>query len=285
MQEDHYYPFGLTLGGLGKQGSNPWTFQGQEKQDELNLNWMQFKWRNHDPSIGRFFNVDPLAEDYYYNSPYAFSENKVVAHVELEGLEARSANRFRKGSINISRGISNKVAERTNIRREMQLNSTDGRVVSRAESDRRHNSSQSSNQITTGVEDATKGGVSFTGEVLETGGDIVSNGALAAASVTGGATLPVAGVAEVVSRVGAGMQVVVDISDGNTESAIENGVSLVIDKTGGDLIKKAVKQTKITTPNMTDKQSKTQETVLQSLWKGIMELTDAVIDAFVDEDE
>jgi hypothetical protein len=42
----------------------------------------------HDPAIGRFMVVDPLAEDFYYNSPYAFSENKVIAHVELEGLEA-----------------------------------------------------------------------------------------------------------------------------------------------------------------------------------------------------
>ncbi len=52
------------------------------------MNWDSFKWRNHQPEIGRFFNVDPLSEKYYYNSPYAFSENKVVAHIELEGLEA-----------------------------------------------------------------------------------------------------------------------------------------------------------------------------------------------------
>ena len=55
------------------------------------MNWDSFKWRNHQPDIGRFFNIDPLAEKYYYNSPYAFSENKVVAHVELEGLEAVEA--------------------------------------------------------------------------------------------------------------------------------------------------------------------------------------------------
>ena len=56
--------------------------------DELNLGWDSFKWRNHQPDIGRFFGIDPLAEEYLYNSPYAFSENKVVAHVELEGLES-----------------------------------------------------------------------------------------------------------------------------------------------------------------------------------------------------
>jgi len=71
---------------------NRWKFQGQEHVDDLGLNWDSFKWRNHQPDIGRFFNVDPLAEKYYYNSPYAFSENKVVAHRELEGLESYPVN-------------------------------------------------------------------------------------------------------------------------------------------------------------------------------------------------
>ncbi len=54
------------------------------------MNWDSFKYRNYQPDIGRFFNVDPLAAKYVYNSPYAFSENKVTAHVELEGLESWS---------------------------------------------------------------------------------------------------------------------------------------------------------------------------------------------------
>jgi hypothetical protein len=58
----------------------------------LGLDWYQFKWRMHDPALGRFMVVDPLAEDYYYNSPYAFSENKVTSHYELEGLEALSVH-------------------------------------------------------------------------------------------------------------------------------------------------------------------------------------------------
>lgn len=67
-----------------------WKFQGQEHVDDLGLNWDSFKWRNHQPDIGRFFNIDPLAEKYVHNSPYAFSENKVTSHVELEGLEAEN---------------------------------------------------------------------------------------------------------------------------------------------------------------------------------------------------
>lgn len=40
------------------------------------------------PDIGRFFNIDPLAEKYTHNSTYAFSENRVIDARELEGLEA-----------------------------------------------------------------------------------------------------------------------------------------------------------------------------------------------------
>ncbi len=90
VQENHYYPFGLELEGLSKHGKTEhrWKFQGQEEQKEFGLNWSQFKWRNADVALGRFFSVDPLAEKYLYNSTYAFSENKVVRHIELEGLEA-----------------------------------------------------------------------------------------------------------------------------------------------------------------------------------------------------
>jgi hypothetical protein len=40
-----------------------------------------------DPRLGRFFSVDPLAAKYPHNSVYAFSENRVIDGVELEGLE------------------------------------------------------------------------------------------------------------------------------------------------------------------------------------------------------
>ena len=50
----------------------------------------------HDPRVGRFFAVDPLAPKYPHNSPYAFSENRVIDMVELEGLEASYEVEFLK---------------------------------------------------------------------------------------------------------------------------------------------------------------------------------------------
>ena len=69
------------------------TFHFQlNSQDELGLNWDSFKYRNYDYAIGRFFNVDPLAEKYPYNSTYAFQENKLGLGRELEGLELIARN-------------------------------------------------------------------------------------------------------------------------------------------------------------------------------------------------
>ena len=64
-------------------------FQGQEKDDEIKGegNSVNYKYRMHDPRIGRFFAVDPLTKKYPHYTPYSFSGNKVTAHVELEGLE------------------------------------------------------------------------------------------------------------------------------------------------------------------------------------------------------
>jgi RHS repeat-associated protein len=72
-----------------KSGGYRYGFQGQERMDEVKGagNSWDYKYRMHDPRLGRFFAVDPLFKDYAYNSTYAFSENRVIDGVELEGLE------------------------------------------------------------------------------------------------------------------------------------------------------------------------------------------------------
>ena len=64
-------------------------FQGQEMDNELkgDGNSLNYTFRMHDPRVGRFFAIDPLFRKYPHNSSYAFSENRVVDGVDLEGLE------------------------------------------------------------------------------------------------------------------------------------------------------------------------------------------------------
>src|SRR6202012_5202699 len=105
LEEDHYYPFGLTMAGISDKAlktnyaENKYRFQKQELQhkefsDGSGLEMYEFKYRMDDPQIGRFWSTDPLADKYVYNSTYAFSEDKVTSHLELEGLEATPLGAF-----------------------------------------------------------------------------------------------------------------------------------------------------------------------------------------------
>jgi len=90
LSYNDYYPYGmLTPGRHGSDESYRYGFQGQEKDDELKGegNSHNFKFRMHDPRLGRFFSTDPISSEYPYNSPYAFAENKLGLGVELEGKE------------------------------------------------------------------------------------------------------------------------------------------------------------------------------------------------------
>ncbi len=89
-----YYPFGAVMPGRnGNSTDYRFGFQGQVKDDEIKgaNNSLNYKYRIHDPRVGRFFSVDPLTAEYPWNSPYAFSENRVIDGVELEGLEYERA--------------------------------------------------------------------------------------------------------------------------------------------------------------------------------------------------
>jgi len=85
--KNDYYPFGLNHIGGSKSlfgGYQNYKYQGQELQE---TGFYSFKWRNYMPDVGRFFNIDPLAETYPTWGPYVFSGNRVIDARELEGLE------------------------------------------------------------------------------------------------------------------------------------------------------------------------------------------------------
>ena len=81
------------LWGFGSKGRvggvYEYSFQAQEHDDEIKGpgNSINYKYRMNDTRLGCFFAIDPLAAKYPWNSTYAFSENRVIDGVELEGLE------------------------------------------------------------------------------------------------------------------------------------------------------------------------------------------------------
>jgi len=99
VSQSDYYPFVMMLPNtnkdpetgeiLAEDNDYRYSFQGQEKDDEIKgeNNSVNYKYRMHDPRVGRFFATDPIGYMFAYNSPYAFSENVVINAIELEGLE------------------------------------------------------------------------------------------------------------------------------------------------------------------------------------------------------
>lgn len=90
--DKYYFIDNVTIQGpkVLVAGGYRFGFQGQEKDDEIHGatgTSYAFEYRMHDARIGRFLSIDPLAAKYAYNSPYAFSENRVIDAVELEGRE------------------------------------------------------------------------------------------------------------------------------------------------------------------------------------------------------
>jgi RHS repeat-associated protein len=92
-----YYVFGMQMPGRNASTSDyRYGFQGQETDDEItgSESHVSYKYRVHDARLGRFLSIDPLAPDYPHNSPYAFSENRVIDGTDLEGTEWKVANKY-----------------------------------------------------------------------------------------------------------------------------------------------------------------------------------------------
>jgi len=85
-----------------------------------------FKYRVHNSSIGRFLSVDPLAASYPWNSPYAFSENRVIDGIDLEGREYSSQHSMQFSAAANREAGNTEVANQIEIElaRQQQFNQT-----------------------------------------------------------------------------------------------------------------------------------------------------------------
>ena len=95
IEENNYYPFGLKHKGYNNviNGTeHKYGYNGKEEQDELGLEWMDFGARNYDASLGRWMNLDPLAEDMRRYSPYNFAFNNPISFIDPDGMAPIEVN-------------------------------------------------------------------------------------------------------------------------------------------------------------------------------------------------
>ena len=69
-ETNHYYPFGGAFASTGNV--QPYKYNGKELDAKKGLNWYDYGARMYDAALGRWHRVDPLAENYYRVSPYAY---------------------------------------------------------------------------------------------------------------------------------------------------------------------------------------------------------------------
>jgi RHS repeat-associated protein len=114
QEENNYYPFGLRQEGYNivKNSTNAglkYKFNGKELQDELGLNMYDYGARNYDPALGRWMNIDPLAEKMRRWSPYNYCFDNPMKFVDPDGMAPSDHIFDSKGNFIRDTGVGNAV--------------------------------------------------------------------------------------------------------------------------------------------------------------------------------
>ena len=89
LQENHYYPFGLSYGGSHWMNDaardNGYKYNGKELNEDWGLGWYDYGARWYMPDVGKFSSIDRFAEKYGYQSPFAYAGDSPINFIDVNG--------------------------------------------------------------------------------------------------------------------------------------------------------------------------------------------------------
>ena len=86
-QVNHYYPFGGIFNDVGFDSElQPYRYNGKELDRMGGLNTYDYGARQYFSSLPTWDRMDPLCEDNYAVSPYAYVRNNPMLYTDLYGL-------------------------------------------------------------------------------------------------------------------------------------------------------------------------------------------------------
>jgi RHS repeat-associated protein len=91
LQKTDYYPFGMPITRAGSS-DNKYLYNGKEEQEETG--WLDYGARMYDASIGRWFNVDPMVEEYLAFSQYVYCVSNPLTFVDPDGRKILFVNGY-----------------------------------------------------------------------------------------------------------------------------------------------------------------------------------------------
>jgi RHS repeat-associated protein len=152
LEEDHYYPYGLKHNGYNGNHTtwdvtpggqitltpvNPFLgdtykygFNGKETNNDLGLNVVEMDFRQYDPALGRFYNIDEMTESLSHLTPYHFSNNNPVFFNDPSGLYPNGSNNLASTVVNDEGEV---IDHRDDGDTNIYLNSRSGPVIGQEE--------------------------------------------------------------------------------------------------------------------------------------------------------